>query len=179
MGYSTGRRLTATTIREQYKEPIGLRWRSHTIFILSTVAVGLFTDGFLYSLIIPIVPFMLGDGLGIPSSQVQEYTSAMMAAFAGSTVLSCPIAGMLADKISARRNLYLFSLGCLFSATIMFFFGTMMSVLIVARVLQGISSGFVWTIGLAMCIETVGAENMGKSTGTVSPPPAHRGFARD
>ena len=37
-------------------EPAGLSWRSNTFFIVSTVAVGLFTDLFLYGLIVPILP---------------------------------------------------------------------------------------------------------------------------
>ena len=31
--------------------PIGLRWRSSSVFICSTVAVGMFTDLFLYALL--------------------------------------------------------------------------------------------------------------------------------
>ena len=32
------------------KRPIGLGWRSHTLFIITTVGIGLFTDLFLYGL---------------------------------------------------------------------------------------------------------------------------------
>jgi MFS family permease len=39
--------------------------------------------------------------------------------------------------------------------------------LALARVLQGISAAFVWTIGLALCLETVGPENLGKTIGSI------------
>jgi len=35
------------------KPPIALKWQSNTLLILATVAIGLFTDLFLYSLIAP------------------------------------------------------------------------------------------------------------------------------
>lgn len=37
--------------RSYHVKPAGIRWRSNTIFITATVAVGLFTDMFLYGLI--------------------------------------------------------------------------------------------------------------------------------
>ena len=42
-----------------------------------------------------------------------------------------------------------------------------MAVLAVARVLQGISAAVVWTIGLALVLDTVGPENLGKTIGSV------------
>jgi predicted MFS family arabinose efflux permease len=42
-----------------------------------------------------------------------------------------------------------------------------MAVLMAARVLQGTSAALVWTVGLALCLETVGPENLGKTLGSV------------
>jgi predicted MFS family arabinose efflux permease len=47
------------------------------------------------------------------------------------------------------------------------FVGTTLPVLTLARVLQGVSSAFVWTVGLALCLETVGPKNLGKTIGSV------------
>lgn len=148
-------------------KPAGLRWRSHKIFILATVAVGLFTDLFLYGLIIPVLPFLLERDAGIPPSQVQSYTSAMLAIYAGSTVVFSPLAGLVADRSSTRQTPFLFGLVCLMGSTILLFLSRTIAVLIVARVLQGISCAFVWTIGLAICMSTVGPERMGQTVGTV------------
>ena len=160
--------LNTAQIKNDYsEEPAGLRWRSNTFFILATVAVGLFTDLFLYGLIVPVLPFMLEDRVGVPPERTQSYTSGMLAAYAGASVVFSPIAGVLADKVSTRQAPFLLGVAALLGATILLFLGRTIEILILARVLQGISSGFVWTIGLAMTIETVGPENLGKAIGSV------------
>ena len=172
MGLSTGRKLLNTAqIKNDYSEkPAGLKWRSNTLFILSTVAVGLFTDLFLYGLVVPVLPFMLEERIGVPSSQIQTYTSMLLAVYAGSSVIFSPIAGILADKIETRQSPFLFGLTVLIGATTLFFLSSSFPALIVARILQGGSSAIVWTVGLAICIETVGPENLGKTIGTVCHP---------
>jgi len=45
--------------------------------------------------------------------------------------------------------------------------GQTIAVLAVARVLQGISAAVVWTIGLALVLDTVGPDNLGKTIGSV------------
>ncbi|KKY24316.1 putative membrane transporter [Diplodia seriata] len=85
--------------------PAGLQWRSNTLFIVATVAIGLFTDLFLYGLIVPILPFMLNDRLGIPESDVQPYVSGLLTAYAAASVLFSPVAGVLADRdLEHERN---------------------------------------------------------------------------
>lgn len=170
MGLPIGKKILNTTqIKNYYEEqPPGLKWRSNTIFILATVAIGLFTDLFLYGLVVPVLPFLLQGRIGVPEDQVQTYTSALLAVYAGSSVIASPIAGWFADSVATRQAPFLFALATLTVATIVLFLGETIPVLVVARILQGISSGFVWTVGLALCIETVGPENLGKAIGTVS-----------
>ena len=52
-------------------------------------------------------------------------------------------------------------------STILLAIGQSVFVLSVARLLQGASGGVIWTIGIALLIETVGAENLGKTIGTI------------
>jgi hypothetical protein len=136
-------------------------------FIMATIGIALFTDLFLYGLLVPVLPFLLEDRIGIPDSQIQSYTSGLLAAYAGSSVLTSPIAGVIADKISTRQAPFLLGLAVLIFATLLVFAATTVPLLIFARVLQGMSSGLVWTIGLALLIETVGPKNLGKSIGTI------------
>lgn len=147
--------------------PAGLTWRSNTFFIVATVAVGLFTDLFLYGLIVPILPYLLQDRLGLPEDQVQSHVDGLLVAYAGASVLFSPIAGYLADKLSTRQAPFLLGLTVLILATVLLFVGANVPTLVVARVLQGVSAAFVWTIGLALCLETVGPENLGKTIGSV------------
>lgn len=147
--------------------PAGVRWRTNTFFIVSTVAVGLFTDLFLYGLVVPILPYMLQDRVGLPQDQVQSHVDGLLAAYAGASVVFSPVAGILADKTSTRQGPFLLGLTALLLATVLLFMGNNIPTLVVARLLQGCSAAFVWTIGLALCVETVGKDNLGKTIGSI------------
>ena len=163
--------MNTLQVRRDYSvRPAGLTWRSNTIFIIATVAVGMFTDLFLYGLIVPVLPFMLSDRVGLPKDQIQSHVSGLLAVYAGASVLFSPLAGYLADKTSSRQAPFLLGLTALLLATALLFIGNSVPVLVVARILQGISGAFVWTIGLALCLETVGPENLGKTIGSVGIP---------
>lgn len=148
--------------------PWGLRWRSSTLFILSTVGVGLFTDLFLYCLIVPILPFILQDRVALPPDQIQTHVSALLAAYAGTQVLFSFPAGIVADRLSARRTPFLLGLVALLAATLLLGLGQSVAVLAIARVLQGLSAAVVWTVGLILILDTVGSDNLGKTIGSVS-----------
>ncbi|MCJ1474821.1 hypothetical protein MMC13_003481 [Lambiella insularis] len=149
------------------RPPRFLNFRSSTKFIVSTVAIGLFTDLFLYGLIVPILPFILQDRVAVPSRQIQTYTSALLAAYAGASVLASPPAGILADKLPARQLPFLAGLVALLGASLLLYLGRTIAVLIVARILQGISAAVVWTIGLALLLDTVGSERLGVTIGSI------------
>lgn len=147
--------------------PIGLSWRSSTLFVVSTVGIGLFTDLFLYGIVVPILPFILEDRVSLPQDQIQSHVSALLAAYAGASVLFSPAAGIIADRLSTRQAPFLIGLFALLAATLMLFLGQTVPVLVVARILQGTSAAVVWTIGLALVLDTVGPENLGKTIGSV------------
>nr|XP_023907884.1 uncharacterized MFS-type transporter C18.02-like [Quercus suber] len=148
--------------------PAGLSWRSNTYFILATIAIGLFSDLFLYGLVVPILPFMLRERVGVPHDQVQSHVSGLLAAYAAATVVSAPLAGILADRLKSRQAPFLAGLLALLGGTAMLFTGNTVPLLVLARIFQGVSAAFVWTVGLALCLETVGPENLGKTIGAIS-----------
>jgi MFS family permease len=147
--------------------PFLLRWRTNTLFIIATVAIGLFTDLFLYGLVVPVLPFMLKDRVGLPQDKVQSYVSGLLAAYAGASVVCSIPVGIIADRTNARQTPFLTGLSALLAASIMLALGNSFTVLVVARVLQGVSAAVVWTVGLAMVLDTVGPENLGKVIGSV------------
>lgn len=148
--------------------PWGLRWRSHTLFIVLTVGMGTFVDFFLYALLVPVLPFMLRDRIGVPDHQIQRTISGLLAIYAAASGILSPIAGLLADKYASRRQLpFVCGLVFLLLATILLALGQSVAVLAIARFLQGASGGVVWTIGMAIIVETVGQENLGKTMGTM------------
>lgn len=150
------------------EQPFGLRWRSHTIFILTTVCIGVFTDMFLYSLIIPVLPFMLHDRLGVPKSDIQQHVSGLLSVYAASTLIGSPVTGIIADRQQTRSGPYLTGLIALGTATILLFSSRLLWLVYIARVLQGISAAVVWTVGIALIVDTVGVKDLGKTLGTVS-----------
>lgn len=149
------------------KKPLGLGWRSSSFFIVSTVGVGLFTDLFLYGLVVPVLPFVLHDRIHIEPSQIQSYVSGLLAAYAGASVLFSPLAGVIADRGSSRQLPFLLGLAALLVATLLLLLGRTVAILALARVLQGISAAVVWTVGLALVLDTVGPKNLGKTIGSV------------
>jgi MFS family permease len=160
--------MATTTSNEGHTSPpYGLRWRSNTFFILSTVAIGLFTDLFLYGLIVPILPFILSDRISIPHSEIQSKTSLLLACYAGASLIFSMPAGIIADKLPARRLPFLVGLVALTLATVLLYLGRSIAVLILARILQGISAAVVWTIGLALVMDTVGSEKLGVTIGSI------------
>ena len=148
-------------------KPIGLHWRSSNLFIVSTVGFGLFTDLFLFGIVVPILPFILKDRVDLPEDQIQSNVSGLLAAYAGASVLFSPPAGIIADRLPSRQLPFLIGLTALLLSTLLLFLGQTIAVLAVARVLQGTSAAVVWTIGLALVMDTVGPENLGKTIGSV------------
>ena len=148
--------------------PPGLKWRSHPVFVVFTVGTGAFVDLFLYGLIVPVLPFLLKDRIELPNSHIQSTISYLLAIYAAASCAISPIAGVLADRFSSSRQLpFLLGLTMLLLSTILLALGRSVAVLAIARFLQGASGGVVWTIGIAIIIETVGQENLGKAMGTV------------
>jgi MFS family permease len=159
--------MAATLNSDDNNPPRGIRWRSNTFFILSTVSVGLFTDLFLYGLVVPILPFILKDRISIPQDEIQTYTSILLGCYAGASVICSLPAGYIADKLSARQLPFLVGLVALTLATILLFVGQSITLLVVARILQGISAAIVWTIGMALVMDTVGSEKLGVTIGSI------------
>ena len=65
-------------------------WRSSTTFVIVVACVAVFTDIFLYGLIVPVMPFTLARRVGLPDADVQRWTSGLLACYGGSILLgSC------------------------------------------------------------------------------------------
>ncbi|CAA21416.1 transmembrane transporter [Schizosaccharomyces pombe] len=136
-------------------------------FIIGTIAIALFTDLFLYGIITPILPFSLVDRVGISPDRVQSVISTLLAVYAVANIAASSPIGFLADKFLTRKVPMLIGLIFLTSATALLTFGNSVPMLIVARVLQGLSAAVVWTVGLALLVDVVGADNVGSTMGGI------------
>lgn len=117
---------------------------------------------------VPILPLILTSGLQLPFFQIQSHVSALLAAYAGaSVVFFSPFAGVFADRVASRRAPFLFGVAALLLAMVMVGLGRAFWVLVLARVLQGVSAAVVWTVEFALAMNTVGMEMLGVTIGSV------------
>src|SRR6266516_2099561 len=75
------------------------------------------------------------------------------------------ICGWFADHSSSRRFPLLIGLLALGGATVMLCVGNSIVILVVGRVLQGLSAPVVWTVGLALLADTADQKDIGQVMG--------------
>ncbi|KAF7953110.1 hypothetical protein EAE96_006329 [Botrytis aclada] len=145
-----------------------LKFRSSKIFILSTICVAVFTDIFLYGIIVPVVPFSLTSRAGVPEHSVQSWISVLLAVYGAALLVGSPISGWYADHSSSRRLPLLIGLFAMVGSTVMLCLAKSVALLIVGRILGGLSAAIVWTVGQALLVDTVGQAEIGETLGWVS-----------
>ncbi|KAI4216466.1 MAG: hypothetical protein LQ351_000955 [Letrouitia transgressa] len=162
------RRILTLLKSEQSNPPALLEYRSSKWFLVTTICVAIFTDIFLYGIIVPVIPFALTTRCRVAESDVQHWVSVLLAVYGASLLAGSPPCGWLADRSSSRRLPLLTGLLALGGATLMLCFGRTIGVLIAARVLQGVAAAVVWTVGLALLVDTVGPHEVGQMMGYVT-----------
>ena len=76
------------------------------------------------------------------------------------------ICGWIADHTSNRSITYFTGLFILAAATVLFGLAKAAWVLVISRLLQGLSAAIVYTVGLALLVDTVGRDSIGQWMGT-------------
>lgn len=147
--------------------PIFLRFRSSKTFIIITVATAIFTDIFVYGIVVPVLPFALTSRSGINPDAIQTWIAIFLAVYGAALLIAAPFCGWLADRSSSRRLPLILGLLALGGSTVMLCIGSSIGILAAGRVLQGISAAVVWVVGLALLVDTVGAENIGQAMGYI------------
>jgi MFS family permease len=147
--------------------PYLLHVRSSKYFILATICIAVFTDIFLYGIIVPVLPFALSLRAGVPESSVQSWIAVLLAVYGAALLVCSPLAGWYADRSSSRRLPLLIGLFALGGATVMLCLARAVALLVVGRVLQGFSAAIVWTVGQALLVDTVGQKEIGEILGWV------------
>jgi MFS family permease len=99
---------------------------------------------------------------------VQYWTSALLGCYSGALLVSSPICGWLADRSSSRHLPFILGLLALGGSTILLCLGSSILVLVLGRLLEGLSTAVIWTSGLALLVDTVGQKEIGKVMGWCS-----------
>ncbi|KAH0093783.1 MFS general substrate transporter, partial [Aureobasidium melanogenum] len=147
--------------------PAFLEIRSSKWLIISTVAAAVFTDVFLYGIVVPVLPFALSGRAGIAEDHVQSMISVLLAVYGGALLIGAPICGWVADRFESRRWSFMIGLLALAGSTIFLVVGNSLALIVVGRILQGLSAAVVWVVGLALLQDTVGSESIGQAMGYV------------
>ncbi|EPS99595.1 hypothetical protein FOMPIDRAFT_1124177 [Fomitopsis schrenkii] len=138
--------------------PWGLKWRSSIWFI----TLGVTTDLLVYSLIVPIIPFQL-ESLGYTG--VSGLVGWLLFAYSAGIVVFTPPTAHLSEKYNNRQIPLIVGLVALIGAQIMFMLAPAYWLMVIARLLQGLSSTVVWVAGLALLCDTVPESSIGKQLG--------------
>lgn len=146
------------------RPPRFLAFRSSSTFILATVCIAIFTDLLLYGIIVPVIPFALTSRVGIDESSVQTWNAILLACYTIALFVGSPLVGLYADHTSSRRWPLLIGLVSLAGSTIILCVGRTIALLIIGRILQGLSAAIVWTVGLALMADTV-PDRIGEAMG--------------
>lgn len=162
-------RRSATTSLHQPPPPPPpyLALRSSTAFITFAVCLAIFTDIFFYGLIVPVIPFSLTAQVGIPDDEIQQWTAVLLACYNATLFVGSPFAGWYADHTSSRRWPFLLGLFALAGSTLLLCLGTTIWMLVLGRLLQGLSAAVVWSVGLALLVDTMG-KDVGQAMGYVN-----------
>ncbi|KAL4971929.1 MFS transporter [Aspergillus desertorum] len=142
--------------------------RSGKPFIIFTVAFAVSTDIFMYGLLVPLTPTALEHRVGIPEEQIQSWTSILLALYSAAFLFFSPVLGHLADRAESRRWPLFLGMLALGVATALLCIGTNIGLWIAGRLCQGAAVAVVWTVGLALLVDTVGPNELGQAIGYVS-----------
>lgn len=76
--------------------------------------------------------------------------------------------GWIGDRIPGRRTPFILGVAVLGASTLCFALGSTLPVLLIARILEGLSTAIVCTLGYALLNDAVGTEHIGKAMGYTS-----------
>ncbi|KAJ5814383.1 uncharacterized protein N7503_001133 [Penicillium pulvis] len=136
-------------------------WRSSGNFMLVALCFALFTDTFVYGIIIPILPFLLIGHGNVGSGDVQKWTSVLLASYGVALLLGAPTIGWFCDRFRLQKATLVGGSIAMALATVLFISADNVWVFLVARVCQGLSGAVVGVLGLSMIAETSSPERLG------------------
>ncbi|KAL2292506.1 hypothetical protein FJTKL_09469 [Diaporthe vaccinii] len=97
---------------------------------------------------------------------MQRWVSILLAVYGAAVLVASPFTGWLADHTSSRRLPFLIGLFALAASTAILTAATHIGMFIAGRICQGLSAAVVWSVGLALLVDTVDQEETGQMLGT-------------
>ena len=137
-----------------------LQWRSSKALIVSVVTLGIFTDTAVYSILIPLLPDLISKFGGDAKD-----LGVLLALYAVGSLTFSPLFGIVSDRLNNRMIPMILSLLSLIGSSVLFMLASSYWMLYLARFLQGVSGGAVWTLGMTLIADTHEREEMGSAMG--------------
>ncbi|CAG8595464.1 5804_t:CDS:2 [Acaulospora morrowiae] len=132
--------------------------------VICVTAVTLFLDMIVYGIVVPILPLLVHERLGMDAKAIGFLFGCYAIGLLGAT----PIFAILSDRHHTRKIPMLFGMASLGTCTLLFGVSTAYWQLVLARIAQGASGGASWTISLAMLADRFGSgRKLGLVMGTV------------
>ncbi|CAG8200008.1 unnamed protein product [Penicillium nalgiovense] len=141
--------------------------RASGAFVLVAMCLSTFTDNFVYSMVIPILPYLLMNNI-TSSNDIQQWTSILLAAYGAALLVASPLVGLISDRIQSRKSPLIFGYIAIAVSTSVFLFGHSPALLIIARVCQGLSGAVVGVLSFAIVADTALPEKRGEYMAFVS-----------
>lgn len=134
--------------------------RGSTFMIVLTITLAVFTDIFTYSIVVPVVPYAFVERMGVSPDSIQSQVTLSLAVYSAGLVVGSTVFGLVTDRLKRRQALMVGGLGIVLAATLVLCLTKAVWLYMVGRVLQGLSAGVVWTVGLAIIADTGEPENL-------------------
>ncbi|KAI4750043.1 hypothetical protein E4T51_16594 [Aureobasidium sp. EXF-12344] len=107
------------------------------------------------------MPFALTSRVGLEPAEVQTWLSVLLAVYGAAMFCASPVCGWATDRIHSRRAFLLIGLVVLGAATSLLLAARNLTLVVIARALQGASAAVVWVAGPALLADSVDAHRIG------------------
>jgi MFS family permease len=118
-----------------------------------------------FGVVVPVYPFLLQEKKIVSSDKLQLYTSILTAAFPISDLVTAPVCAFFVDHYHSRRTPWFVGLVGIVVGNVLFGVGNSFALLLLSRLLQGASSAILYTVGLAVLVESVDKKEVGTFMG--------------
>lgn len=126
----------------------------------------MFSDGFTYGIVTPVIPFLLQDENLLINNNVQLTTSLLIASFSLADFFGAPLCAWYVDRARSRRLPWYFGIVLITTGSLLFGLSNNIAMLMCSRIFHGLSSSILYTVGLAVLVDTIGKDEVGKWMGT-------------
>ncbi|BEJ14958.1 hypothetical protein CspHIS471_0407250 [Cutaneotrichosporon sp. HIS471] len=159
---TVSRAYEACQVAHGIKDPWGLKWRSHPIFLTAVVTIGVMSDILAYTIVAPILPYRLAE-MGL--TNIASLTSWLLFAYSAGIFIGTFPTAWFFHKYPVRRGPLVAAVLIMIVSCITFMIPKHFAAMFVSRFVQGLSSCIMWTVGFALICENIDPSHLGTHLG--------------